>query len=354
MSATNITPKGLERDFRSIDPNLLSIVEGSTVAISGATGFVGSLLVRYFLWANLAYDCGIRLTLCARKPERLRMLIPDISASSDVKLVPVDFSSYCEPLDGSFDFLVHTAAITQSRIMRERPADVLRVGLNGVIWALDSARLHGGRILNLSSMEAVGTFEEPTIADEKILGNIDLLSSRSCYPESKRVSELACLLWSTQYGTDALTARLAQTFGAGVNPSDNRVFMQFARSAIEDRPIVLRTDGLGEGNYVYSADAISAILILLARGESGQTYNVANEESHTTIRAMAETVAREFGGPKTNVVFDIDETNKSGYAAPTQMTLSSSKLRGLGWKPTVNLVEAYRRLIDWLREVERA
>lgn len=350
MSTANRISGVLEGDFRSIDPGLLDVVRGRTVAISGATGFVGSLLARYLLWANDECGCGTRFVFCARRPERLEALVPGISLRADVELVPVDFSGPCEPLDRPFDYLVHTAAITQSRVMRERPADVLRVAMNGTTWALDSARLRGGRVLNLSSMEAVGTFVECTVADESTLGTIDLASPRSSYPESKRMGELACLCWAEQYGADACTARLAQTFGAGVSPKDNRVFMQFARAAMTDEPIVLRTDGLGEGNYVYSADALSAILTLLARGEAGRTYNVANEACHTTIRGMAEMVADGFGGPHTTVEYDIDESNESGYAAPTRMTLSSARLRGLGWEPKVGLEDAYRRLVAWLWE----
>lgn len=348
MSTANPIPEVLEEDFRSIDPALLEPVRGRTVAISGATGFIGSLLARYLLWANDRHDAGVRLVLCARHPERFEDIAPEFKGRSGVRYVPVDFSRPCEPLAEPSDLLVHTAAITQSKVMRERPADVLRVGLNGTTWALDSARLYGGRVLNLSSMEAVGTFSEPTVADETTSGAIDLSSTRSCYPESKRLGELACLCWAAQYGVDACTARLAQTFGAGVNPNDNRVFMQLARAAMADRPIVLRTDGLGEGNYVYSADALSAILTLLAKGRAGETYDVANEACHTTIRAMAELVAREFGGPHTTVEYDIADPGTTGYAAPTRMTLSSAKLRALGWKPMVDLVEAYRRLIGWL------
>lgn len=352
MSGANVVPPVLERDFNSIDPALLAPVEGRIIAISGATGFVGSLLARYLLWADDSLGVGVRLVLCCRRPERLDAIVPGVAGRDDVELVAVDFSAPCEPLGAPFDVFVHTAAVTQSKAMAERPADVLRVGLCGTLWALESARLAGARLLNLSSMEAVGTFEEEVVADERTLGYVDLSSPRSCYPESKRVGELACLAWARQYGTDALTARLAQTFGVGVPATDNRVFMQFTRAAMADRPIVLRTDGLGEGNYVYSADAISAILTLLARGEAGETYNVANEACHTTIRGMAETVAATLGGPHTKVEFDIADPATTGYAAPTRMTLSSARLRALGWEPKVGLEEAYRRLAVWLSRTE--
>lgn len=69
-------------------------------------------------------------------------------------------------------------------------------------------------------------------------------------------------------------ARLAQTFGVGVLPTENRVFMQFARSVMNNQDIVLHTKGKSEGNYVYTFDAIAGILLLLTNGGLGEAYNI--------------------------------------------------------------------------------
>ena len=45
------------------------------------------------------------------------------------------------------------------------------------------------------------------------------------------------------------------------------------------------------------------------------------------------------------IVYDIPESNMYGYAEDTKMALSSKKLESLGWTPTVDLNEAYKRLI---------
>lgn len=343
--------EALKADFESMGEDLLAVLRGKTLAVSGATGFVGSLLARLVVWANDSLGLGARLVLCLRDEAKLGSLMPGICGRGDVEVAHIDFVDPCEPLDCRFDYLVHTAAITASKVMVERPADVLGISLNGVRWALESARLHeGSKVVFLSSMEACGSFSGATDAHENTMGTIDMESVRSCYPEGKRVGELMCLAYASQYGVGAVAGRLAQTFGAGVLPGESRVFKQFAESAMACEPIVLHTDGLSEGNYVYSTDALEAILVLLERGEAGQTYNIANEVCHTTIRGMAEMVASEFGGEGCEVVIEGQDSSKFGYAAPTRMTLRSDKLRGLGWEPRVGLVEAYGRLIGFLRE----
>lgn len=344
--------KALEADFEGFDGALLSVLAGKTLAVSGATGFVGSLLARLAVWANDARGLGCGLVLCARDAEKLEALMPGLAGRGDVAVVAADFSSPCEPLSQRFDYLVHTAAITSSKVMVERPADVLNVSINGARWALESVRSHPGtRAVLLSSMEACGSFDVPTDAYENTMGFIDMSSVRSCYPEGKRVGELMCLAYASQHGTDAVATRLAQTFGAGLLPSEGRVFKQLASSALAGEPIVLHTDGMSEGNYVYSSDALAAILILLAKGEAGRTYNVANEACHTTIRGMAEMVAREFGGDGCKVVVEGQDSSRFGYAEPTRMTLRSDRLRALGWEPKVDLPRAYKRLIAHLTEV---
>ena len=144
-------------------------------------------------------------------------------------------------------------------------------------------------------------------------------------------------------------ARLAQTFGAGILPGENRVFAQFARSAMNGEDIVLHTKGLSEGNYCYTRDAVLGLLTILLEGENGEAYNVANPDSHTTIADMAQMVCEKIGDGKIKVVFDIPESNTYGYAADTKMKLNSDKLQSLGWKPEIGLEEAYRRLIESMK-----
>lgn len=340
-------------DFQSIGQELLETWKGKTIAVSGATGFVGSLLSRLFIWANETYGLDTKLVLVARNEQKLRDMYELIRSNNNIAYVIRDFSGPSESLAEPFDLLVHTAAITTSKVMIENPVGVLDICYNGTKWAMESARKNeGSKVIYLSSMETNGSFNEPVVADENTLGYVDLTSVRSSYPEGKRVTELLCKCYAEQYGVNVTTGRLAQTFGAGLLPSEGRVFKQFAISAIKGEDIVLHTDGLSEGNYVYSIDALGAILLLAQKGKAGETYNIANEECHTTIRDMAKLVADNFSDGKSKLIIEAQDSSKFGYAAPTQMTLSSSKLRKLGWQPKNDLVNCYGRTIVYLKQAE--
>ena len=181
---------------------------------------------------------------------------------------------------------------------------------------------------------------------EKELGLIDLENPRSCYPEGKRMAECLCTAYASEYKVPVKVARLSQTFGAGITYNENRVFAQFAKAAIEGHDIVLHTKGLSFGNYCYTRDTITALLILLVKGNRGEAYTVANEDSNIRIKDMAKMVAEKIAGGKINVVFDIPESALTyGYAPDTELHLSSAKMQALGWKPTVSLEETYRRMM---------
>ncbi len=73
-------------------------------------------------------------------------------------------------------------------------------------------------------MEVYGAFDESVEVTEKDLGYIDILNIRSNYPESKRLCENMCVAYNAEYDIPVKIARLAQTFGAGILPWENRVF----------------------------------------------------------------------------------------------------------------------------------
>lgn len=249
------------------------------------------------------------------------------------------------------DYIFHTASVTASKMMVEQPVNTINTSLNGTSNILELARAKKCKgVVYVSSMEMYGKFEkkgeESPYIDEETLGYINPLEVRSNYPESKRMCENMCVAYAKQYDLPVSIARLSQTFGAGILQTENRVFAQFARSAIRGENIVLHTLGKSEGNYCYTRDTVKALILLLVNGKCGEAYNIANEDSHTTIAKMAQMVCEKIAGNKINVIFDIPEGNTYGYAADTCMKLNTSKMKSLGWKPEIGLEEAYRRMIQ--------
>lgn len=339
------------RDFEELLHSELDLepFREKTFFVTGATGLVGSLILRFLVYANGQLDLDLKLLALVRNKEKAQRLYAEYKATP-LKFVVTELGYGDLHLSEKVDYVIHAAAVTASKQMIADPVGTIRTAIWGTDEVLQEAvRNKAEAMVYLSSMEVYG---QPAITGqttEKDLGYVDLTNIRSSYPEGKRMSELMCNAYAEQYGLRVMSARLAQVFGAGVLPGENRVFAQFARSAMNGENIVLHTTGQSEGNYVYATDAIKAILILLQKGETKQAYNVANEDSHMTIKEMAEMIVDTFGVPGAQVVIDIPKENM-GYAPDVKMWLSSQKLQQLGWRPIVNLKDSYARLIQWLQE----
>ena len=342
----------LEEDFDKITKRDISwdALRNSSFVITGATGLIGSLIVKYLLYANRTMNFGANIYAVVRNVEKADKIFAEEKTDA-LTYVVADLTKEKVNCEGDCDYIVHAAAVTASKVMVSDPVGTICTSIDGTEKMLQLAvEKKAKAFIYISSMEIYG---QPTVGGktaEKDLGYVDIENVRSCYPEGKRMCECLCTAYAAQYGVNVISARLAQTFGAGILPTENRVFAQFARSVMRGENIVLHTTGESEGNYVYTADAIAAIMTLLVKGKAGEAYNIANEDSHITIRNMAELVAREIAGEKIQVVIDIPEDSVSlGYAPPVKMWLDASKMRELGWKPEIGLVEAYKRMICWMK-----
>ena len=341
--------KILDRQLSGLSEELFEPFREKRVLVTGATGLIGSLVCKALLLANETKDIECSVAAVVRNRRKADELFGSYTALGGLEVLECDLSSdvVCtRPVD----YILHAAAVTKSKVMVERPVDVIDMSLNSTRDMLDLALASKASMVYVSSMEMYGTLTEGKMADEATLGWIDLASPRSCYPESKRMCECLCNAYASQFDVSVCSARLAQTFGAGILEGENRAFAQFARSAMEGHDVVLKTSGLSEGNYVDAADCVAGLLTLLASGQAGQAYNVANEDSHGTIREVAQLAVDVLGHGSSRVTVELDEANSAGYAPDVHLRLSSSKLRGLGWEPRATLRESFESLGAYLLE----
>ena len=329
-----------------------SALKNARLLITGATGLVGGAFVRTLLYLNRTQELNISLLLPVRSLERAKTALYGIYGRSEVSVFEADIEVPLN-IEGKIDYMLHAASPTASKEFTSHPASVLTSVLKSNEALLDLARLKSvKKYLYISSMEAFGvTASSDTPAREEDLGYVSLSSPRSCYPEGKRVNELMCLCYAGEYGVNALSARLAQTFGAGIGPNENRVFAQFARSALKGENLVLRTKGESVGNYVHISDCVSALITLLLKGESGETYTVVGDNCSAKIKELAYLISSTLSGGKSRVVFDLPkDSGELSYAPDTCLRLDNSKLKTLGWTPVHSLADAIKSLGEDIKQ----
>ena len=316
--------------------------------ITGATGLIGSIYIKCLLYINKHLNLNINVIALARSKEKFNNIFSEYLEEKNLKVYYQDIKDNIN-ITEHVDFILHTASITNSKIMIKQPVEVIDISILGTKNILELAKKNKAKIIYVSSMEVYGKLDNlKRKVIESDLGYIDVCNVRSCYCIAKRACESMCISYVHEYNLDIVIARLAQTFGAGVSTEDNRVFAQFAKSVIKKEDIVLHTEGKSEGNYCYTTDAISAFFYLFWKGKKAEIYNVNNEENHTSIYNMAKLIVDNFSDNK--VVIDIPKGNIYGYAQDVKIHLSSKKLNDLGWKAKIDLLESYKRLINWYKQ----
>lgn len=318
---------------------------GKTVLVTGSTGLIGKLIVK-----ALSAKGGIHVMAMARNREKAEACF---TGYSDVTLLICDICSMPE-IEADIDYIIHCASITDSKMFVQQPVDTFLTAVMGTDNILRlAARKNCSGVVYTSSMEVYGTPQTDEKIDERHSTNLDCMNVRSCYPESKRACENLCCAYASQYGIRVMTARLTQTFGAGVDYQDGRVFAEFARCAVENRNIVLHTKGETKRSYLYTSDAVRAILAILADGQSCHAYNVANEATYCSIYEMAELVAKHCGGDEIKVECIPEDITKFGYANRLNMNLDTSAVQALNWQPKYALAQMYERMIQAWNTTER-
>lgn len=318
--------------------------EGKTLFVTGATGLIGCTAIGAVIYACAKHSVNVQVIALVRNIEKAKLKFSGLLRDFDnIKFIVGDVCSL-PVIEDKIDYILHGASITDSMTFMNRPVETIKTSLYGTIGLLEIAKTKNVQsFVYLSSMEVYGSPTSKRILMENDVDYVNPLSVRSCYPESKRMSENLCISYASEYHLNIKIARLAQSFGPGIATKDVRVFAQFARNAQLGKDIVLRTDGLSERMYVYTMDAVSALIIILLSGKNGDAYNIANPETYCSIKKMAEIAVEALHkARKSSILIQIDES--SPYPPNHYLYLDGSKLDALGWRPTVNLPEMFQRM----------
>ena len=313
--------------------------------ITGATGLIGSVLIRCLLSLNEKYGLGIRISAVVRSLDKAKTIFDDDYYK--IRFFPFQLSDITqEHIEQTVDYVIHLASPTASKYFVEHPVETLSTAIDGTQYVLQYAcETRVESMVFASSLEVYGSNHNDDLICEDFQGYLNPMEVRSSYNMGKRAAECLCHAYAEEYKVPVKIARLTQTTGAGIAEDDNRVIVQFTRLAASGQDIILHTTGEAARPYLYTTDAISAMLYILLKGQPGEAYNVANEETYISARGMAEYL-RDTYAPAISVRMEI--ADNWGYSPITKLRLSTEKLQSLGWKPQYGLNEIFDRLIKYL------
>ena len=281
---------------------------------------------------------------------KAKNLFNDYLDKENLHLVNFDFENNEIP-DIRFDYVLHAASPASTSAFEKAPVDVISPNVIGTWYLLQHARRKGIiKYLVFSSGSVYGQSEkEKTSIGEEDYGVIDPLWYRSCYVESKRLSEQMGMAFWKQYNIPTSFVRICHTYGPTFDlEKDSRIIPRIIKQILNEEDITIYKDPNSVAQYTYVADIISAVLLVLLEGEPGGAYNACGDEIVKMDDVIAWMVEADPSVKSALVEKEMDASYRFGKGKGLNFRkLSNQKLKGLGWKQLYSNKEGFARVVRY-------
>lgn len=346
-----IVAEDVERLLADLD-DVMAAFAGSSILVTGASGFLMSYIVETILAWNVRTDRPCRVIAVDNFASGLPQRLAHLEGRSNFTLIRHDISL---PLavDQPVDWIVHGASIASPPFYRQFPLETICANVDGTRHLLTLAEQHGVRgMIVMSTSEIYGDPEPEAIpTPETYRGFVSSTGPRACYDESKRMAETLSVTFHRLYGTPVKLIRPFNVYGPGLRIDDRRVLPDFMSCVLEGKPIELLSDGAPTCSFCYVTDAIALMIRVLVSDLVGTPINVGNDEVEISMAELAHTAARigaeVLDRPEIEVV--LRQSDEADYLIDNPQRrcpdLTLARSRFPQWRPKVGLEEGISRLL---------
>jgi UDP-glucuronate decarboxylase len=225
------------------------------------------------------------------------------------------------------------------------PIQTTKTSVLGAINMLGLAKRLNCRVFQASTSEVYG---DPLVhpQTEDYWGNVNPVGPRSCYDEGKRCAETLFFDYHRQHGLEIKVARIFNTYGPRMHPSDGRVVSNFIVQALNGDPITIYGDGRQTRSFCYVDDLIDGFLRLMATPANVTGPINLGNPGEFTIKDLAEIVI-DMTGSSSDLIYLPLPQNDPQQRQP-DITLAKECLH---WQPNVALREGLSRTIEYFDTV---
>ena len=248
----------------------------------------------------------------------------------------------CRPFDpGPLDYVFNFASPASPPEYTRLGLETLRVGSIGVENTLEIAAACGAGFLHASTSECYGDpLEHPQT--EEYWGHVNPIGPRSVYDEAKRYGEALVMAYHRYRGVNTHLARIFNTYGPRLHPSDGRVISNFIMQALRGEPLTIYGDGNQTRSFCYVDDLIEGIL-RLSRSSEHSPVNIGNPVEFTILECAQAVL--DVTGSKSKLTF-----TSLPQDDPTRRSPDIAKARALlGWEPRISLREGLLKSLEFFR-----
>jgi dTDP-glucose 4,6-dehydratase len=302
--------------------------------VCGGAGFIGSTFVRQRLREHGEQVTVLDKLTYAGREENLADVreLPGFRFLRGAIEDPEAVGSAIEGCDAVVNFAAETHV---DRSIAEPDAFVTTHAL-GTYVLLEAARERELRYVQVSTDEVYGSIEEGSFTEESPL------RPSSPYSATKTGADLLVQSYFHTYGMPALICRGSNNYGPYQYPE--KLIPLMILNALHGDPLPVYGDGMQVRNWIHSTDFASAIGHVLSHGVPGEVYNAGGPDECPNIEVVRRIVEL------TEASESLIEHVRDRPGHDRRYSLSSEKVRALGWEPRMRFAEGLEQTVAWYRE----
>jgi dTDP-glucose 4,6-dehydratase len=300
--------------------------------VCGGAGFIGSTFVRTRLREHgdeiVVLD---KLTYAGRR-ENLHDVL---GAIRFVHGAIEDHDAVAGAVKG-VEAIVNFAAETHVDRSISGPAAFLSTNIEGTHVLLEAARQRGLRHVQVSTDEVYGSIETGSFTESSPL------APSSPYSATKAGADLLVASYFHTWGLPTVICRGSNNYGPYQHPE--KMVPLMILNALAGDPLPVYGDGRNVRNWLFVEDFARGIGHALDHGVPGEVYNCGGPDEEHNLEVVRRIVA-QCGAPESLIEFVVDRPGHD-----RRYSLSSDKLRALGWEARTQFDEGLSRTVNWYRE----
>jgi UDP-glucuronate decarboxylase len=308
------------------------------ILVSGGAGFLGSHLCDRLIAAGNDILCVDNFFTGSKDN------VAHLMSSPFFELMRHDVTF---PLYVEVDEIFNLACPASPIHYQHDPVQTTKTSVHGAINMLGLAKRVRAKIFQASTSEVYG---DPAVHPqvEEYWGNVNPIGSRSCYDEGKRCAETLFFDYYRQHKLQIKVARIFNTYGPRMHPSDGRVVSNFIMQALQGKSISIYGDGSQTRSFCYVDDLIDAFVALMGTGdEVTGPINIGNPGEFTMLELAQQVI--DITNSRSKIEF-----HPLPQDDPRQRRPDITKARTLlNWQPKIPLREGLTRTVAYFDDLIR-
>lgn len=316
-----------------------------TVIVTGGAGFIGSHFLKTFVrkYPNSYFICIDKLNYASKDLHN----ISDIQSYDNFKFIQLDLTEkhqlfqYLDSLSSITDIINFAAESCVDKSFK----DPLYFTYNNILSTqniLEYYRLYSNplKFIHISTDEVYGEQIENDIVKED-----DKLNPTNPYSATKAAIDMIIKSYEYSYNLPITVIRSNNVYGPGQYPE--KIIPTAIEKLTMGQPIPIHGDGSNKRSYLYIDDFINAIDLLYGQQTSG-VYNVGSPFEMDNLSLVKLIISLYYNIHNNQTLINIDDHItfvKDRNYNDLRYCIDYSKLKNLGWNPTIDLKTGLQTLI---------